>query len=138
MKRLVHRMSWDARRIVSSCNIDVRNYTNKEGKEVEATCPKVLWDTGATVTVISELLVDRLGLIPIDFMRVSGFDGKPKLRNVYKVDIILNENIRFNRVSVIDAPLITSDVLIGMDVISNGDFHITHEDTSTILTFEVQ
>ena len=41
----------------------------------------------------------------------------------------------FNRINAIDAPLITTDMLLGMDIIGEGDFHLTHEEDSLVLSF---
>lgn len=130
-----HNMSWDANKIISPCTIDVNRYARKESAQENSFLAKALWDTGATVTVISELLVQQLGLIPTDFMRVAGYDGKPQLRNVYKIDIIIGDALRFNKLNVIEAPIITTDILIGMDVIAQGDLTFTHNESNTILTF---
>lgn len=135
MGKFRYRMPWGINKPTTECTIDVERYATKEGTENQATVKSCLWDTGATVTVISELLVHRLGLIPTDFMKVSGYDGRPQMRNVYKIDVVINDEIRFNRINAIDAPLITTDMLLGMDIIGEGDFHLTHEEDSLVLSF---
>lgn len=137
MNTFVHKMSWDANRIVSPCEIDVRRYARKGISKEEIVKVKALWDTGATVTVVSELLVQRLGLVPTDFMKVSGYDGRTQMRNVYKIDIALSDSMRFVKLNVIDAPLITTDILLGMDVIAQGDFMVVHEENNKVLSFSL-
>ena len=98
---------------------------------------KALWDTGSTVTVLSEMLVQRLGLIPSDICRVSGRDGNPITTNTYNIDVVLGET-RIEFVNAVRGPLKNIDMIIGMDVISQGDFHITHPSYTTMLEFEVK
>lgn len=88
------------------------------------------------MTVVSEILVNQLGLIPTGVKKVAGYDGKPVLRNVYKVDIMIDADMRFS-VNAIEAPLITTDILIGMDIIVQGDFCLERRNDDQILRFEI-
>lgn len=122
-------------RIVTPCTIDVSDY------ETSLELPKTLsvnalWDTGSTVTVLSDTLVQRLGLIASDISRVSGWDGNPIITNTYNLDIVL-DGVRIDFVNAVGGPLKNIDMIIGMDIISQGDFHITHPSYSTHLTFEM-
>lgn len=100
-----------------------------------------IWDTGATASVITKLLAEKLGLIPIDQVRVKGVHGYKDGINVYAVKIVLNnQNVSFV-LPVTECEQLTDDdsckFLIGMDVISRGDFAITNFEGQTIMTFRV-
>ena len=87
-------------------------------------CDRADWDTGATVSVISERLVGELGLIPIGRTKISGYNGKPMVTNEYRIDLFFPNDIKIPFVKVVEAPLITMDVLIGMNVINQGNLQL--------------
>lgn len=134
MSRFKYKLPYCSNRIITPCIVDVSKYVHKNEDVLE--CKRALWDTGATVTVVSEILIDQLGLVPTGVKKVAGYDGKPMLRNVYKVDIMLDADMRFS-VNAIEAPLITTDVLIGMDIIVQGDFCLERCNDDQILRFEI-
>ncbi|MBQ0073928.1 MAG: retroviral-like aspartic protease family protein [Prevotella sp.] len=138
MNTFVHKMSWDANKIVSPCTIDVGRYARKGNSNENVIEANALWDTGATVTVVSELMVHRLGLVPTDFMKVAGYDGRTQIRNVYKIDLAFSDSMRFVKLNVIDAPLITTDILLGMDVIAQGDLMFVHDENQKRLSFSIK
>ena len=96
-------------------------------------CTKIFW------LVNVELSTDNLpcALIPSDICRVSGWDGNPITTNTYNIDVVLGET-RIEFVNAVRGPLKNIDMIIGMDVISQGDFHITHSSYTTMLEFEVK
>ena len=100
-----------------------------------------IWDTGATGSAITKSLVLKLGLIPISQTRVKGVHGYKDGINVYAVKIVLNnQNVSFV-LPVTECEQLTDDdsskFLIGMDVISRGDFVITNFQGNTVMTFRV-
>ncbi|MCX6258705.1 MAG: retropepsin-like aspartic protease [Bacteroidia bacterium] len=97
-----------------------------------------LWDTGATGSAITKLLAESLNLPPIGKMDVKGVHGI-QTRNVYAVKVILNNNnISFN-LRVTECDDLTDDhsteMLLGMDIISQGDFAISNFEGKTTMTF---
>lgn len=100
-----------------------------------------IWDTGATGSVITKSLATSLGLISIGQMRVKGVHGYKDGINVYPVKIVLNnQNVVFT-IPVTECEQLTDDdscrFLIGMDIISKGDFAITNFLGKTIMTYRV-
>ena len=93
-----------------------------------------LWDTGATNSVISQAVVDACGLLPIGFTEVFHVDGS-HIAEVYLVNITLPNSIPFPNVRVAKAEIPGADLIIGMDVISQGDFAITNQNGGTKFTF---
>ena len=95
-----------------------------------------VWDTGAMGTCISNELAKKMKLVPTGKQTISTPSGF-KLVNTYFVNIILP-----NRVKVVDVPVCDSeignqqiDVLIGMDIITCGDFCISNFQNKTVLTY---
>lgn len=99
-----------------------------------------IWDTGATNSCVSESLAKKLNLQSIQKALVQGVHGTEEV-NVYLVDIILpNDKIKLT-VPVTECKELSDDksicVLIGMDVITKGDFCITNAQGKTVMTFRV-
>ena len=93
------------------------------------------WDTGAMVSVISTKVVDELGLIPTGKETVYHGGGN-SISYKYLVNIFLPNDLVFASLEVLGMP-ISVDVLIGMDIISQGDFAITASEGITIFSFQI-
>lgn len=91
------------------------------GQHPEITPFKGLWDTGATGTVISNKVVEKLGLKPIGKSKVFHANGE-SIVNVYAINLFLPNQVAFPFVTVTEGVLAGIDLLIGMDVITMGDF----------------
>lgn len=102
---------------------------NKKGVKVQA-----LWDTGATCTAISSNIVNALGLKPVDKAENYTAAGK-RVVDVYYIDIILPNRVRIQDVKVTECILADFDVLIGMDIISMGDFAISNGNGKTHFSY---
>lgn len=95
-----------------------------------------LWDTGAEISAISANVVSALGLIPFS-SALSFHAGGSKPTNLYKVNIMLPNGVGFHTLTVMEAVLKDCDVLVGMDIITRGDFAITHSDGNTTFSFRI-
>ena len=104
-----------------------------------------IWDTGATNSAITALQAKKLNLVPIGKKNVSGIGGTLE-KNTYIIDIILPNNVKIPNLSVTELDNPTNDkgepidsfgILIGMDIISLGDFSITHLDAKTTMSFRM-
>ncbi|MYF51618.1 MAG: hypothetical protein F4220_15930 [Gammaproteobacteria bacterium] len=95
-----------------------------------------IWDTGATVSVISEKVVQRLRLNPINTTVTQTVNG-PRKSGIYLVSMGLPNRIALPAVQVVDGNILGTDALIGMDIICRGDFAITHHSGKTKLTFSM-
>lgn len=95
-----------------------------------------IWDTGATNSVITKKVVDDLGLKPIGVVEVCHAQGKT-VANKYLVNIVLPNNVVIPVVTVTEGILNNMDMLIGMDVITLGDFSITNKDGKTTMSFRI-
>ena len=97
---------------------------------------KALWDTGATNCVITPKVVKELGLVPSGVSQNRHAGGMSDV-NIYYVDLRLPNNIviRGVRVSECADQAGRFDLIIGMDVISLGDFSITGQGTRRMVSF---
>lgn len=95
-----------------------------------------IWDTGATSSAISPTVVKTLNLQPVGKCRNSTAAGIVSA-DVYLVNIILPNNVEIPMLKVSEGLLNGTDVLIGMDVISQGDFCLTTHGNSTNFTFQI-
>jgi predicted aspartyl protease len=95
-----------------------------------------LWDTGASGTVISKTVVDKIGLKPIAKSKVFHADGN-SIVNVYAINLFLPNQVAFQFVKVTEGVLSGFDLLIGMDIISAGDFSISNVGGKTVFSFRV-
>ena len=96
-----------------------------------------LWDTGASGTCISPALAGLLALSP-QGQRMTHDASGVRLRNTYMVNIGLPNRVAFPGVLVgeFDAPAqLPIDVLIGMDLITAGDFAITNANGKTVMSY---
>lgn len=95
-----------------------------------------IWDTGATASVITQHVADKLGLIPSGQEYVNGVNGR-RLANSYMVSFTLPNRVVIPIVKVTSSLLLGNNInaLIGMDIISQGDFAITHKDGNTSFSF---
>lgn len=95
-----------------------------------------LWDTGASGTVISKNVVDKLGLVPTGKATVNHANGQSSV-NVYLINIILMEKVAVHSVAATEGVLKDFDVLIGMNIITLGDFSITNVNGKTKFSFRI-
>jgi len=101
---------------------------------------KGLWDTGATGSAITKSMASALGLSLLGRRKVRGVHGVSEV-NVYYVKITLNnKNISLNT-KVTECNELSADnsvgILIGMNVITMGDFVITNYKGDTTMSFRV-
>jgi hypothetical protein len=96
------------------------------------------WDTGATGTCISKELVKKLGLPPTGMVNVHTPSGVGTM-NKYMINLILNKEVKISNLPVMDSEIGKQgiDVLIGMDIISLGDFAISNYDKKTQFSFRI-
>ena len=101
---------------------------------------RALWDTGATGSCISQGLARHLGLSAIDMCPVRGVTGVVNSL-VYRIDILLPSmpsSVAMSNVRVTEFMDNGSfEIIIGMDIITQGDFAISNKDGKTTVSFRV-
>ena len=97
---------------------------------------RALWDTGATSSAIAPAVVEQLGLAPIGMVSVTHADGQTNAE-VYLIGLWLPNEVTFCNIRVTKLSLAETDILIGMDVINQGDFAVTNVEGRTVFTYRV-
>jgi predicted aspartyl protease len=81
---------------------------------------KALWDTGASLSLISREIASQLNLRYVSKIKLSTPSDKSFLSNVYLVNLYLPNNTVFPDLKVAEGVLNSCDMLIGMDVRIKG------------------
>lgn len=109
--------------------VTVINPITKKNKKYESQ-----WDTGCEQTVISERVADELG-IPLDgIMLLGGVGGYISARKA-DVNLTFLEGVSISIVVCVAPMKGKVDVVIGMDIISQGDVKITNSKGVTRFSF---
>lgn len=95
-----------------------------------------LWDTGATHCTITEKVVRECGLHQIGVDRVFTADGSD-LKPSFLISFMLPNHVGFTSVRVTLGKLVGADMLIGMDIISRGDFAVSNFEGKTVYSFRI-
>ena len=102
---------------------------------------KALWDTGASRSMIDKNFASQLELNPLGLPVTIHTAGGDRQTNLYSVNIYLPNDVVFQRVKVVEGELARHrgdegcELLIGMDLISKGDFAVTNFDGNTCMSF---
>ncbi|MEO6230397.1 MAG: retropepsin-like aspartic protease [Ferruginibacter sp.] len=99
---------------------------------------KAIWDTGASGSAITKKVAQQLGLVATGMAQVNTANGIAT-QSTYTIDIGLPNKVIIQGIiaTEIDALAAGCDALIGMDVITLGDFSITNHNGSTCMSFRV-
>lgn len=84
--------------------------------------------------MITEQVARDCNLVPTGKTIIGAFNGK-HLADTYVVTIMLCGVVCFTSVTVTNGDFPGADVLIGMDIIGQGDFAITNRDEKTSFMF---
>lgn len=97
---------------------------------------KAIWDTGATGSAISKKLANQLGLVQTGIARVNTANGQID-QKTYTVDIGLPNKLLIQGIIATEVDSLASgcDALIGMDIITLGDFSVTNHKSVTCMSF---
>ena len=95
-----------------------------------------LWDTGASHSAISTKVVEDLNLKPIGKSTVVHAAGQ-HLVDVFMINIVLPNSIAFPMIRASNLVLTGMDILIGMDIINQGDFAITNLNGISKMSFAI-
>lgn len=109
----------------NSHSADAREYT-------------AIWDTGATSSAITQKVVDDLQLDVIARGTTCTAAG-PRETTAHDIHLWLPNNVVIKHcvASCVDLGLLGVDLLIGMDVICQGDFAISNYQGKTVMSFRI-
>ena len=116
--------------------VKIINPYSNESVEVEG-----IWDTGATGSAITKSVAKNLKLIPIGKMIVCGIHGAKEVNSYpIKIEPLGKADVDI-AVMATECDELSADssvgVLIGMDIISKGDFAVSNFNNSTIMSFRI-
>lgn len=100
---------------------------------------QAIWDTGATNSVITKRAAQACGLKPTGMVMNHSAHGVKQCAT-YLVTIGLPNHVLVSDVKVTEVDSLCGgdiDALIGMDIISRGDFAVTHGQGSTVFSFRL-
>ena len=97
----------------------------KSGQLKYTQVSSMVWDTGATNTLISSQVVDALELVPLEESLVEGVGGIVKSL-VYEISLYLANDIVFKNVKALCSDIGDYDLVVGMDIIAQGDFVVSN------------
>lgn len=96
-----------------------------------------LWDNGATSSVVTERVVEELGLGVEGFTSVYHVGGESKRNPLCFVNLVLLTEVHFPGIEVVSGQLSGCDVLIGTDIINRGDFAVSNKNGATAFSFRI-
>ena len=112
--------------VIRAIVTDIGLTVGMSGSVAEVVTCRALGDTGAIYSVISRPLAERLGLLPINTERAYTAQEVYEAF-IYRPDVMLPNNVVMKGLHIGDGEFQDYDFLIGMDVISLGDFHLTND-----------
>jgi predicted aspartyl protease len=118
---------------------EVEVYPNPTKSPDQKVKVRAKWDTGANHTVISISLMKKLNLVPIDSEVVSGVGGSQVI-DVVRLAIKLPNDLLISSKHIGVCNINSAhniDILIGMDIIQLGDFHISNTAGKTRFSFVI-
>jgi len=130
--KITHKFDPEVSPVTLGEGLNLRSFSNRQENEFIA-----LWDTGATNTCISKAVVKKLALKPITVARVSGAYGEENTKPVYLVCLYLPNGVFFDNTPVIEWDSQDIEVLVGMDILTKGDFAVSNVDNKTFFSFRI-
>jgi len=108
---------------------EIESVDKKYRKKIRA-----LWDTGTNKTTISKKLAERLHLDSVGdgFLYTASGEVTSK---IYKANLYLPNGIEMSDIEVVEGTLALHDALIGMDIISRGDFAVSNSNGRTVFIY---
>jgi hypothetical protein len=131
----VNKLTIDYKRIVKTLYSGVI-VLNPFSQKYEGTL--AIWDTGATNTAITSSMVKKLNLKAVGVAKVNGVHSS-KVVNKYYIELIVKEPDIKTWLEVTECEKLSEDdsvgVLIGMDLITKGDFAVTNFNNKTVMSY---
>ena len=99
---------------------------------------KALWDTGATQSCISDRMANDLSLEIVGFVDISSAVGIHQVP-VYCANLVLPNHLVFQEMELIQFTYTDDDcdLIIGMDIMTQGDLAMTNLEGRTVFSFRI-
>jgi hypothetical protein len=96
-----------------------------------------LWDTGATMSAITPEIQNKLKVTPVDKKTIAGIHSTKEV-DVVLITIELPNRVIKKTIKVAVCDMASKpEMLIGMDIISLGDFALSNGNDQTLFSFAV-
>jgi predicted aspartyl protease len=95
-----------------------------------------LWDTGASISAITPEIKDKLKLTSIDKKTIAGIHSS-QIADVVYITLELPNNVIKKNIKVAVCNIPNARMIIGMDIISLGDFALSNGNDQTLFSFAV-
>lgn len=123
--------------IDTECHVSAAFDPDKGDPAQSFTIFNAIWDTGATGSVITQQAAAAMGISPSGMTVVHGVNGAHN-SPTYLVNIMLPGGVMFKGLRVTEGSLGNHyNVLIGMDIIGEGDFAVTSSSGNTVMSFRI-
>ena len=123
--------------IVTECYVYAATNLTRGDSVKRVKIMRSLWDTGASVSLISARVAKVLGLISIGKSGVSGYNEGIDVKDTFLIHLGLPTGDIVTNIMAMEFESDEYDVVIGMDVICNGDLAITNKDDKTTFSFRI-
>jgi hypothetical protein len=125
-------------RIITSVSIRQAEYISKPPKppfrQIDV---RALWDTGAMMSCIGENAAASLDLLQVSSTNLGSLYASQKTK-VYLVDLIFPDGKVAANLAIAEVTERADyDIIIGMDIISRGDFAISNDNGKTVMSFRL-
>lgn len=123
--------------IITECRIcPPVNFSNGEMPQKVYTSQNAMWDTGATNTLISPKIIKALGLKPFGKSGISSANGIIET-NTYLIHVGIPTGSIITNILALEDDNEDYEVVIGMDIISQGDFAFSNKDGHSTFSFRI-
>ena len=118
--------------------LEVTDYDDWESQEAKAREYVAIWDTGATSSAITQRVVHELKLDVIS-RGITYTAAGPTETSLHDIHLWLPNQVVVTHcvATCVDLGLLGVDLLIGMDVICQGDFSISNYEGNTVMSFRI-
>lgn len=123
--------------VVTECYIYSPEDLKQGNKVRRLKLDRSLWDTGASSSLISKSAVDALNLIPIGKSEISGVGHGVEFKKTYLIHVGLPTGDIVTNVLASEFDGEDYDLIVGMDVIQNGDLAVTNFNDITTFSFRI-
>ena len=96
-----------------------------------------LWDTGAMQSMVTQRVVDDLGLRAQSYTKVFHVGGSSIDVPQYYVNLVVVSDFHIPYLQVVHGRFPGIDVIIGMDIINRGDFAVSNRNGATSFSFRI-
>jgi len=100
------------------------------------TTQNAMWDTGATNTLISSKIIKALGLKPFGKSGLSSANGVIET-DTYLVHVGIPSGSIVTNILALEDDNEDYEVVIGMDIITQGDFAFSNKDGHSTFSFRI-